>query len=50
MEKGKHSTSRIRNVPKKYGFLISEQWNVFVTEVDEPPTYDESLNSSEPNK
>ena len=40
-------TSRIRFVPKRYGFLISEQKDVLLIENDEPTTYEESLNSSE---
>ena len=44
------STSRIRIVPKKYGFLISEQRDVFLIEDDEPTTYDDSLNSSKSDK
>ena len=40
-------TSRIRSIPKRYGFLISEQKDVLLIENDEPTTYEESLNSSE---
>ena len=40
----------MRIVPKKYEFLISEQWHVLLTEVNEPTTNDESLNSSESEK
>ena len=40
-------TSRIRSVPERYGFLISEQKDVLLIENDEPTTYEESLNSSE---
>ena len=40
-------TSRIRFVPVRYGFLISEQNDVLLIENDEPITYEESLNSSE---
>ena len=40
-------TSRIRSVPKGYGFLISKQKDVLLVENDEPTTYEESLNSSE---
>ena len=43
-------TSRIRSVPERYGFLISEQKDVLLIENDEPTTYEESLNSSESNK
>ena len=39
-------TSRIRSVPERYGFLISEQKDVLLIENDEPTTYKESLNSS----
>ena len=42
-----HRTSRIRYVPERYGFLISEQKDVLLIENDEPTTYEESLNSSE---
>ena len=42
-----HRTSRIRSVPERYGFLISEQKDVLLIENDEPTTYEESLNSSE---
>ena len=42
-----HRTSRIRSVPERYGFLISEQKDVLFVENDEPSTYEESLNSSE---
>ena len=34
-----HRTSRIRSVPKRYGFLISEQNDVLLIENDEPTTY-----------
>ena len=44
------STSRIHTIPEKCGFLISEQWDVLLTEVDQPNTYEESLNSSEFDK
>ena len=44
------STSRICTVLDKYGFLLSEQWNVLLTEFNDPTTYDESLNGSESNK
>ena len=40
-------TSRIRYVPERYGFLISEQNDVLLIENDEPTTYEESLNRSE---
>ena len=40
-------TSRIRSVPERYRFLISEQNDVLLIENDEPTTYEESLNSSE---
>ena len=40
-------TSRIRSIPERYGFLISEQKDVLLIENDEPTTYEESLNSSE---
>ena len=39
-------TSRIRSVPERYGFLISEQNDLLLIENDEPTTYEESLNSS----
>ena len=39
--------SRIRSIPERYGFLISEQKNVLLIENDELTTYEESLNSSE---
>ena len=39
-------TSRIRSVPERYGFLISEQKDLLLIENDEPTTYEESLNSS----
>ena len=42
--------SRIRTILKKYGFLISEQLHVLLIEVNEPTTYDESLNSLESEK
>ena len=42
-----HRTSRIRSIPERYGFLISEQKDVLLKENDEPTTYEESLNSSE---
>ena len=45
-----HRTSRIRCVPERYGFLISEQKDVLLIEDDEPTTYEESLNSSESDK
>ena len=41
-----HSTSRIRSIIERYGFLISEQKYVLLIENDEPTTYEESLNSS----
>ena len=40
-------TSRIRSIPKRYGFLISEHKNVLLIENDEPTTFEESLNNSE---
>ena len=40
-------TIRVRSVPKRYGFLISEQKDVLLIENDEPTTYEESLNSLE---
>ena len=40
-------TCRIRSVPKRYGFLISEQKDLLLIENDEPTTYEESLNSLE---
>ena len=40
-------TSRIRSVPERYGFLISEQKDVLLIENDELTTYEESLNSLE---
>ena len=42
---GLRRTSRIRSVPKRYGFLISEQKDVLLIEHDEATTYKESLNS-----
>ena len=45
-----HRVSRLHIVPEKYEFLISEYWEVLLIEVDEPTTYDESLNSLESNK
>ena len=33
-----HRTSRIRSVPGRYGFLISEQNDVLLIENDEPTT------------
>ena len=42
--------SRIHTVPKKYRFFISEYWNVLLTEINEPTTHDESLNSLESDK
>ena len=43
-------TSRIRSVPKRYGFLSSEQKDVLLIENDEPTTYEESLNSSKSDR
>ena len=40
-------TSRIRSIPKRYGFLISEQKDVLLIENDESTTYEKSLNSLE---
>ena len=42
--------SRIRIVPERYIFLISEQRNVLLIEVDEATTYEESSNSSKFDK
>ena len=43
-------TSRIRTLPKRDGFLISEQKGVLLIEDVEPTTYKESLNSLESDK
>ena len=43
-------TSRIRSVPERYGFLISEQKDILLVENDEPTTYEESLNNLESDK
>ena len=40
----------IHTILEKYGFFISEQWDVLLKKVDEPTNYDESLNSSEFDK
>ena len=40
-------TNRIRYVPERYGFLISEQKDVLLIKNNELTTYEESLNSSE---
>ena len=45
-----HRTSRIRIAPERYGFLISEQRNVLLIEVDKATTYEESSNSSKFDK
>ena len=43
-------SSRIRVVPKRYGFLISKQNVVLLIEDNEPTTYEEYLNSLENDK
>ena len=43
-------TNKTHNVPKRYGFLISEQKDVLVIEDEKPTTYEESLNSLNSNK
>ena len=42
-----HRTSRIRSVPERNEFLISEQNDVLLVENDESTTYEKSLNSLE---
>ena len=42
-----HRKSRIRYVPKRYGFLNSKQKDILLIENDEPTTNEESLNNSE---
>ena len=48
--KAHRSVSRICIVPKRDEFLIIEQNDILLIEVDEPITYNESLNSSESDK
>ena len=43
-------TSRIRTVPKRYGFLITKQKDVLLIENDESTNCEESLDSSESDK
>ena len=43
-------SSRIRHVPERYGFLITEHNDVLLIEDHEPRTYDEALNSSDSEK
>ena len=42
--------SRIHTIPKRYGFLINEQNDVFLIEDNELTTYEEYMNISEPDK
>ena len=43
-------SSRIRVVPERYGFLISDHDGISILEEDEPTTYEEVLKSSETDK
>ena len=43
-------SSRIRVVPERYGFLISDHDDISIIEEDEPTTYEEVLKSSETDK
>ena len=43
-------SSKIRTVPERYGFLISEQNDILLVEDDEPTTYEEYMNNSESEK
>ena len=45
-----HRLSRIRTIPKRYEFLISEQNDVLLIEDDEPTTYEDYMNSLESYK
>ena len=43
-------SSRVRMIPERYGFLISDHDDVSIIEDDEPTTYEDVLNSLETDK